>query len=220
LAPFHCLANPNHEKVPTMPDSVTDQKQFEILTQSIAYDMQTLSIHWKLYNDLQNAVEEYRAELNQSRAFWTLTFDGHRDTSLFRLCRLYDQHKSALNLKNWLIALRDNPQFFSSSQSTPDTSTLAQDIELVSVDDPMVNKIVRLRNNALAHVAVIPILSVDVRLENCCVPSSDVQVLVDRARNIVNCYTSLLKRESYSTTIVGYDDYRTVLESIRKSLSK
>ena len=39
------------EDVLAMPASVSDLGQFELLTQSIACDMQTLSFHWKLYHD-------------------------------------------------------------------------------------------------------------------------------------------------------------------------
>ncbi len=213
------LEKPNAKKGLPMPASVSDPAQFKLLTQSIAYDMQTLSFHWKLYRDLRSAVEQYETELNESRTFWSLTFDAHRDASLFRICRLYDQHTSTLNLKNWLVALRDNPQFFS-SQSTPCETTLATDIDSVSAADQTVNKIVRLRNNAIAHVAIKPIVAQQLKSENCNIPFADVDALVDRARDIVNRYTTLLKGESYSTTIVGHDDFRTVLESVRMSIAK
>ena len=89
----------------TMPVSITDSSEFERLTQSIASDMQSLSFHWTLYNKLQDALDTYEPEFNESQTFWSLTFEAHHDVSLFRLCRLYDQRCSALNLKNWLVAL-------------------------------------------------------------------------------------------------------------------
>jgi len=201
-----------------MPASTTDPVQFGLLTQSIAYDMQTLAFHWRLYSDLYNAIEAYEAELNQSRTFWYLTFESHRDASLFRLCRLYDQHASALSLKNWLVALRDNPRLFRKAESTPVPSALEKDIAFVCDDDPDVNTIVRLRNNTIAHRAVTPILSPRVAATHCSVSPAVVDKLVDRAKDIVNRHTRLLNRETYSTTIVGQDDYQTVLRAVRTSL--
>ena len=200
----------------TMPVSITDPSEFERLTQSIASDMQSLSLHWTLYNKLQDALDTYEPEFNESQTFWYLTFEAHRDVSLFRLCRLYDQHCSALNLKNWLVALRDNPQFFTVSKPTPDPSTLKQDILSVMDNDPAVIKVVKLRNNALAHRAVTPIVSPRAAV-HCSLPYRDIDVLIDRARDIVNRYTLLLNRETYSTTIVGHDDYQHLLNAVRKS---
>ena len=83
-------------------------------------------------------------------------------------------------------------------------------------NDPAVKEVVKLRNNALAHRAVTPIVS-----HREAVPYSllyrDINVLIDRAMDIVNRYTLLLNRETYSTTIVGHDDYQHILNAVRKS---
>jgi hypothetical protein len=52
-----------------MPTPVTDPAQFAKLTQSIGGDMQSLCIHWKLYKDLQDAIDTHKAELNEARTF-------------------------------------------------------------------------------------------------------------------------------------------------------
>lgn len=157
--------------------SVVEREHFQLLTESIACDMQSLSFHWRLFQDLQTAVEEYETELNESRAFWQLTFEAHRDASLFRLCRLYDQHNSALNLKNWLLALRDTPQHFDPSKSCPCPTTLEADIASASDSDTTVKKIVLLRNNLLAHRAIKPIVSPGTYSSHCSIPIADVNTL-------------------------------------------
>lgn len=202
------------------PSSITDGSAFQLLTESIASDMQSLTFHWRLYQDLRDSVSDYEVELNQAKAFWNLTFEAHRDASLFRLCRLYDQHKSALNLKNWLNALRKNPEFFQSPKSKPCSATLDADIKSVSESDGIAKKIICLRNNLLAHRVLKPITSQDGTLIHLKIPTASVTILVERAQNLVNRYTTLLNRESYSTTILGHKDYISVLESVRSKLQQ
>ena len=194
--------------------------QFEKLTKSIATDMQTLAFHWRLYGDLRSSVGEFETELNESCTFWNLTFDAHRDATLFRLCRIYDQHSNALNLRNWLIAMRDNQDHFDASKPMPTTTELQYDIPLVSDCDPEVKMIVRLRNNLIAHRAAKSITCAATAASNCSPKHDDIDLLINRAREVVNKYTTYLNRESFSTTIVGHDDYRNVLESVRARIAQ
>ena len=83
--------------------------------------------------------------------------------------------------------------------------------------DPAVKEVVKLRNNAFAHRAVKPYC----RVAKTRIPYSllyrDINMLINRARDIVNRYLLLLNRETYSTTIVGHDDYQHILNAVRKS---
>ena len=51
-------------------------------------------------------------------------------------------------------------------------------------------------------------------------PSHELDQLLKEAMRILNSYSILFRASSYSTQIVGYDDYRHVLEAIRSILRR
>jgi hypothetical protein len=148
---------------------------------------------------------------------WYLTFEAHRETSLFHLCRLYDQHHDSWNLKKWLTTLRHNLQLLAGSQSQA-PPTLATDILSVCRCDSDVSQVVWLRNKELAHRDPQRVLSAHTDTTSHLTVGT-VDKLVGRAQEIVNRYTQLLSRETYSTKMVGHDDYLCVLRAVRKAIS-
>jgi hypothetical protein len=129
---------------------IKDSEEFGRLLKALADEMVTAIIHFRLYSDLEASVNNYVTELNQSPAFWSCTFRAHRDTVLLRLCRIYEQHSSSLNLKNLLDTIEANIDIFeverfrerlkddpfvnslSSSSTKPDIGQLKNDINYIS----------------------------------------------------------------------------------------
>jgi len=135
---------------------IRDSKEFGQLLKALADEMVSAWFHFRLYSDLKSDVNNYVTELNQSLAFWSLTFRAHIDTVLSRLCRIYDQHSSSLNLRNFLDTilaninifdvehfrerLKDNPfvDSLASGPTKPDIEQLKKDIHYVSEANPSV----------------------------------------------------------------------------------
>lgn len=194
------------------------------------------SIHWKLFNDLWLATRTFAREMNESRAFWSLTIAAHRDVVLFRLGRLYDQSKQALSLRTWLGTieanahlfdregfrerLKDNPfvDSLSASARKPHPVTLKNDVATVSSQsDELVQRLCDLRNKVLAHRD--PLLVVEPQWANTGeLSNTDIETLLDRAVTVVNRYNSLFRARSYSTNIVGRDDYESMLRLVRRGI--
>jgi hypothetical protein len=65
---------------------VESEPAFGTLLTLLTGDTVTASIHWRLCKDLWASVPEFVGELNQSPAFWTLTFNAHREVALFQIC--------------------------------------------------------------------------------------------------------------------------------------
>jgi hypothetical protein len=173
---------------------------------TLADDVQVAAIHHRLASDLSASVPEFVRELNQASAFWSLTMYAHLSEVRTRLCRLFDQHRSSLGLRTWLTA--------AAKLDAVDQSTIRSDLREVGTTDPVVKKLVKLRNNVVAHTAATPI---DRRaLENSFgLEFAESDLLVNRAVRIVNTYGQELMGNSWSTRIVGHDDYITVLRAIR-----
>lgn len=217
---------------------VEDDKEFELLLDSFSSDVVSAGIHHRLLKDLWRSVTEYERELNQATAFWSLTFQAHLDAVLFRLCRIYDQHKTALSLRNFLQTIQKYAHLFdeakfrerlrgnkfvdslAESAKKPDEVQLSKDISSVdsshSSVDLAVKKLVELRHGSLAHRDPKFVLST--RSSEVLEPLSfdEIDHVLDLATGIINRYSYLFRASVYSIQIVGHDDYLSVLNAVRE----
>jgi len=130
--------------------------------------------HARLCRSLATTHQEFEKEINQTPAFWTFATQGLREACLFRLARIYDQDSKSLSLLTLLHAIAQHSRFFEddavlrrvsaayaeefrAGSHKIDSTLLATDIELVSSDDPLVNKLVVWRNNFGAHLSTKPV---------------------------------------------------------------
>jgi hypothetical protein len=213
---------------------ITEVDLDRLLT-SVTEDTATARIHWRLAQDLGAAVPKWRREFAQSRAFWSLTISAHRDVTLFRLGRLYDQTPQALSLPSLLRTIQAHPHFFdepsfrrrlsanpcvdslAGDARRPDPATLAAHLGSVTKKDPLVLQLVDVRNTALAHRDTRVVLGTAVDPAQG-LTANDVGVLLDRAKRIVNEYGLLFRAGVHSMRIIGEDDFLSVLHYVRKGL--
>lgn len=162
----------------------------------------------------------------------------HENAVLFGLCRIYDQHRTALSLRNFLQTIQKYAHLFDESKfrerlrgnkfvdnlaesvRKPDGVQLSNDINSVdnshSSVDPVVRKLVDLRNKMLSHrdpKFILPAKSSEI-LE--LLSSDEIDHVLDLARSIINRYSSLFRASVYSTQIVGHDDYLSVVNAVRE----
>lgn len=216
--------------------NIKSSEEFERLLDALANELVNANISFKLHSDLIASIPEYKVELNESATFWTLTFQSHLDAALFRLCRVYDTHPKSNSLGNLLDTikanlyifdelnfrerLKDNPFVDSLAQSArkPDLKQLDEDREYASEKNPLVNTLIKWRNNIFAHRSAKNII----RKKNLKVDypfsKNDVSDLLERGVSILNHYSGLFRAVSHSTQIVGHDDYKHVLSYIRAGL--
>jgi hypothetical protein len=210
--------------------------EFTALTETVASDIVEASLHFQLFRSLVNAVPQFERELNQSPAFWTLTFTAHRDAWVLRLCRAYDQEQRALSLKRWLaligehLPLFDEPHFRERQKDNPFVASLAarprkpdpQQLEMdqASVDgrDALVKRVVFLRNNVFAHTSVQRALDINAIWQNAPLSFEDAKGLLDRGIQIVNRYSNLFQAKTYSPAMVGADDYGSLLKAVGREI--
>ncbi len=216
---------------------VESEAAFSTLLTSLTEDTVTASIHWRLCKDLWASVPEFVRELNQSPAFWSLTFNAHRETALFRLGRLYDQQSSALSLPSLVdtIAanqhlfddahfrerLKENPFVESLAQGArrPDDQILAQDAASVSErSDALVARLLAVRNRVLAHRDPRVVLGT-IHDPSDAVDNADIDALLERAAKIVNRYGIMFRAGSSLMSIIGQDDFKSVLKHVRRDLA-
>ena len=210
-------------------------EEFRRLLTALLDDLVDARLHFSLHQELAKATEEYAGEFSQSPTFWGLTLGAHMDAVMVRLCRAYDTYeRSALNLRNLLdtieanLVIFDEPNFrqrlkgnafvdsLAAELKPPDQAQLQKDIEVVSVSDPLVHKLVMWRNSHIAHRnshftlnpkkfdAQYPLLF------------AEIDVLITRALEIGNRYSLLFDATAHATLMVGREDYLNVLKAIRE----
>lgn len=217
---------------------VQNADEFERLLNALCDEAVNACIHFRLYSDLEASRPDYATAFHQSWTFWSLTFQSHWDTTLFRLCKIYDQHSTSLNLRNLLDTIEENAGIFddanfrerlkgnafvdslASGAKRPDLAELKKDRESVSDTDPRVKALVFWRNNFFAHRSAKHVAEKRNLADHYTFETSDVDLLLQNAMRILNRYSVLFRASSYSTQIVGHDDYRYVLRTITDAVKR
>jgi hypothetical protein len=216
---------------------IVDSAEFQSLLEALASELVDANIHFKLYADLTGAISEYQEEYNQSTAFWSLTFQSHLDAAVFRLCKTYDQHTKTLNLRNLLDTIKANISVFdtkdfrerlkdnsfvgslSAESRKPDEKQLETDLVYVSEENPLVKNLIVWRNNFFAHRSAKNAIKKRNLAEDYPLTIKNVEELLVEGMRLINRYSSLFRASTYSTNMVGRDDFQFVLKSIREHLA-
>ncbi|HUF05520.1 MAG TPA: hypothetical protein VMM38_15275 [Aridibacter sp.] len=212
--------------------SVSSQ-EFERLMEGLSKDLTRASIHLSLYKDLVTSVSKYERVLNNSKTFWSLTFDAHLATSIHCLCRAYDQEASSLHLKSWLETIQGNLGLFGSEQhrkrlaenpsaetlaahaKKPDKQQLEKDIEAVTLKNKSVKKLIEIRSTGYAHRGYKTTLKQQIQGKDVKLTLEEIEELIDKGIEILNRYSVSFKSLTYSASIIGGDDYMYVLKTLQ-----
>lgn len=211
---------------------ITSASEFERLLDALCDEAVTACIHFRLYKDLEASRVEYATAFHQSWTFWSLTFQSHWDATLFRLCKIYDQHAVSLNLRNLIDTIEENLGIFdvenfrerlkgnqfveslASGAKRPNPDDLRKDRDTVNDTDSKVKALVFWRNNFFAHRSAKHVAEKKQLADHYTFNIADIESLLDNAMRILNRYSVLFRASSYSTKIVGHDDYMYVLRTI------
>jgi hypothetical protein len=216
---------------------VSDDKEFSLLLTTLSSDIGWSQFHYKLLRDLQNARDSYPEVFNETRTFWYLTFQAHETATFYRLNRIFDQEKEALSLVNWLITIKTHLYLFdeanfrqrlqgnefvdslAKSLRKPDEHELNQDIELVWTKDKGNKNVDSIVKKYLAHIDpsfLLPSRGVQSLPD---LTWDDIEHLLDLASRLLNKYSSLFSANLYSGTIIGHDDYKYIIETIKMRIT-
>ena len=197
---------------------VSNDAEFERLLKRLSEDIVEAPAFLRLDRLLYSKFKEYEREVNNSAFYWTFSVKAIREAGLVRIARIYDQEQSALSLRRLLLTIQANPHFFDDdtvkrrvnpeyaatmtpSSHLPNPTQIANDLELVSDDDPLVHKIVRWRNTSGAHISAKTTLKRPVIADP--LTFEDADKLCSRAFDVFNRYTSLFHATTHSRMIIG-----------------
>jgi len=132
-------------------------------------------------------------------------------------CSVVEEDPLALKLEAWLQGIDEQPQL---PAAPPDRVQLDRDIDTVRDNDPLVKKLVVLRSNVIAHINWKNTANNSKLDDRFALTFSEVDVLIGRAAAILNRYSVLFKRTSWTTVISGHDDFQAILEALRYDLQR
>lgn len=211
--------------------------EFKRLIKALSDDVVDAHIHYLLYEDLSKALESHPLVAQQSKTFWTYTLQAHLNSSIYALFRVYDQNKRSLHLRSWLITIQDNLHLFdktafrerlkdnpyvaslTSDSKKPDPAELKQDIVACSCSEPVVNKLIIYRGNRIAHRNAKLLIGTQAPSSNQALTFQDLNILLERAKTILNRYSYLFEASVYSTKIVGRDDYNCIFMAVEEKVN-
>jgi len=216
--------------------NIKNSAEFERLLEGLAHEIVVANIHFKLRQDLVAEIKTYEREYNQSLAFWSLTFDAHLDATWFRLCRIYDQNSSSLNLRNWLETIQENLHIFDPENfkeklkdnplsdsleltaEKPNAEQLDKDIQQVSEGNPLVKKLLMLRNNVFAHKSSKNVIRQRDAFSDYPLSYGEIKQLLDESVAILNRYSGLFISREYSVQVIRHDDYKFILKTLKTQI--
>lgn len=221
--------------------SIRNVDEFLRLLKALASDIINAQIHYKMYRDLLNAGNDFLNVIAETNTFWSLTIDSHFTTSRHFLVRAYDQNKDALHLFSFLKTIEQNLSLFDKASfiarnhenpyvedlakedRTPNLNELKADAKLCSDDDPLVKILIMHRGNLIAHRNAKNTAKGKTLADVYPLTFGDYEELLNRAISILNKYSRLFDASTYSSKIIGSDDFQHIFKCISahlKSLDK
>jgi AbiU2 len=215
---------------------VNDSTEFDDLLRGLADDIVHAHIHYQLYRELHQSLCEHPLVTPQSNTLWQLTLNAHINTCMQSLCRGYDQDTKALHLRSWLLTIRENLHFFDQDEfrrrlkanpfvqslarmpRKPNQTILEEDIRLCSPRDLLVKTLVIHRNSYVAHTDAKNIIAKRNPHDTYPLPFENFEGLLARAKAILNRYSSLFTSITYTTQIIGHDDYQFILKAAEEKI--
>jgi HEPN superfamily AbiU2-like protein len=216
---------------------ISDSAEFEKLIGALARELVDANIFFRLHTDLLKAATEYTDEMNQTATFWDRTIHAHLDAAVFRLCKIFDQDTRNLSLPGLLDTVRANPHLFEPAafekrmegrefaetlKADPpklDRALLDQDIAYVTrANNAVVDRLINVRHNFYSHRNAKDVVAGQVVGEKYSLTRDDVHELLRGGMRIANHYSVAFSAQSYSTQMVGHDDYIWVLKAVRARL--
>jgi hypothetical protein len=215
---------------------IVNSGQFRRLIEAMSRDIVDAQIHYKLYRDLHAALGKHMVVEAQSRTFWSLTLQAHLNACLHLLCRMYDQNLKALHLRSWLLTIRENLNLFDEKEfrerlkdnpyveslarhpRKPDATILDKDLRSCSTKDPIVKTLQIHRGSQFVHKSAKNVVAERDIGDDHPLTYGDVEALLKRATEILNRYSNLFAANTYSTQIIGHDDFKFIIQCVEEKV--
>jgi hypothetical protein len=205
-------------------------EEFGILLKALASDAVDAIQYFQLHQNVVKSIPKYEIVFNESQSFWSKSLNGLLNSSIFSLCRIYDQENNSLSLPNFLSLAKDKLEYFaddaflartkenkhaielSNNRILPTIEDIEFDISCVNKNNEIIKKLVIWRGNIFAHKSPkSAILDYSTLKENP-ISKDEINEIALLAISIINKYSSLFDATEYMIGCIGSDDYLSLLK--------
>ncbi len=201
-----------------MPRPAIARDEFGQLTRSLAVEIQSATIDYTMYENLAKAADAHLDVVTQSRAFWDLTISSHLNSAILRLCRVYDQQVSSMNLAKWLRLIKGNTSWF--TRSSLDLGKLDEHIAYASNKNILVKNLTLFRGNVVAHIGQNYVLNYRDTQNSFKLTHGNLKELLKRGLKILNLYSAAFDGNAWSGDLIGADDYKFVFRELKLAVKR
>jgi hypothetical protein len=219
---------------------IRNSTEFQRILQTISLELVDANIAFNMHINLISAYQSESADaMRQAWTFWSLTIQAHLDSAVLRLCRIYDQDDKNLGLRGFIHTIQSNPHLFSKEQfaarmkSRANAESLIEafvplDSRQIDVDmayvtrasNPTVDRLIAIRHNYYSHRNAKDVVADRAVSEKYPHMRDEVGELLKVGLAIVNLYSNLFEANSWSSGIIGQDDYQYVLRAAQERLDR
>jgi hypothetical protein len=212
---------------------VRNSAELKRLVEAIVLELVDANIAFNMHMHLiESSVRDRGEAMRQRWTFWSLTIQGHLDSAILRLCKIYDQKKHYLGLRGFLDTIRCNQHLFDRERYVErgavianfeplDTAQLEVDLAYVTREgNPTVDRLLKVRGNYYAHRNARDVVEDYAVSERYPHQRDEVGELLRGGLSIVNRYSSLFDGNIYASQIIGGSDYHYVLDAAQERLDR
>ncbi len=203
---------------------------FDLLTKRLAHEIRWANWHFHVFTSLQIAVRKHVTPFNMSRMFWGATMNAHLESCRVHLCRIYDTRSQGdtLGLLEWLrefdrlskhIACREAHAETNHAEVVSEDS-IQEDNLLVGKSCNLVKKLKEQRDKDVAHISKRYVTGQLDVVKKYPLSFKDIQTLIDRAKHLLNKYSTYTTGVSYNMSTDDDQDFEFVVEAITEKLER
>lgn len=206
-----------------MPDeeyaTIDTRERFDNALESLVTEACRAYDHWNLLLHINESSEEYIREIYQTVFFWNTVRRSLQDGVILRLATMLDPRKDVVSMPNILrlieIHARGNGSRLGIELADFDSVKIEDDIKSVHKLEPVVEKILTLRNDVIAHRSanIIATHRINLLPE---ITNDEVNALLDLLYNLATKYAVLYGQNPTFRHMIGSDDYQQLFKALRK----
>lgn len=198
------------------------RERFDNAIESLVTEACRAYDHWNLLLHINDSSKEYIDEIYQTVFFWNTVQRSLQDGVILRMATMLDPRKDVVSMPNILriinIHARGNGSKLGIELSDVESVKIEDDIKRVHKFDPVVDKILTLRNDFIAHRSVNIVAAHQINL----IPqikNEEVDAMLDLLYELATKYAMLYGHNRTSRFMVGSDDYQQLFKALRKGFN-
>jgi len=197
--------------------SISDiEYKFKEYLNILSSEVRQADIHYKIFKGLfDSRLEDENVEaMNIAPNFFSQTEYSHDICTLICMCKVFDQHRNSINIKNLVNYVEGNKDVFDKYGFDECNELVRQIFEDYQTE---IENLKTWRDKHIVHLDKNTKYSASHLETNFPVNPNKYEELIRFSMDILNCYSAkLLGKTYFAAQTLAVDDYKKVLEAIKK----